>query len=328
MADWLTFLASATVLVVAGVRVARDGDALAEGTGLGGMWVGAILVAGVTSLPELATDVSAVRHGAPALAIGDLFGSNMANMAILAVADLCVRHTRVLTRVAANQAAVGTLAICLAVVATLGMLVPGAAVLGIGWASAAVAVAYVAGMGHLHRNRPEPPFRTEAEVAAARPGRSQVRWAGLRFGVAALAILGGAPYLASSSAALAGRLGVSQGFVGLLLLAMTTSMAEAVVSVASIRAGSYDLAVGNLLGSNCFNMLAILVLDVADGASSLLAGLGPELVVGALAGTLLTGLAVLGVLDRAERRARAVEFAPLVMLAVYVAALVVVYRLR
>lgn len=89
--DIVIFIASASLLVGAGIRLARDGDVVAAGTGLGGMWVGAILVAAVTSLPELTTDVSAVWQGAPALAVGDLFGSNMANMLILATPRLSRR---------------------------------------------------------------------------------------------------------------------------------------------------------------------------------------------------------------------------------------------
>ena len=323
---WIIFLVSASALIVAGVRLARDGDTIAGATGLGRMWVGAILVAGATSLPELGTDISAVRQGAPGLAVGDLFGSNMANMAILAVADLLVRHTRVLTRVAVNQSAVGTLAICLAAIATLGMLVPGWTFVGMGWATLVVGVTYVAGMHYLHRNRAEPPFGP-SEVAA-RPRRADLRRAVLGFTLAAVVILAAAPYLAFATAALADQLGISRGFAGMLLLAVATSMPEAVVTATSIRAGTYDLAVGNLFGSNCFNMAALVPLDLVDGARALLAGVGREVAIGALAGMLLTGLAMLGVLDRAERKRRVVDLGPVVMLGVYIAALAVTYRIH
>jgi cation:H+ antiporter len=105
-------------------------------------------------------------------------------------------------------------------------------------------------------------------------------------------------------------------------------MPEAVVTATSIRAGTYDLAIGNLFGSNCLNMAAVAVLDVVDGAPSLLAGVEQELAVGALAGILLTGLAILGVLDRAERERRLLDVGPLVMLGVYLAALAVTYGMH
>lgn len=328
MPAWITFLISGALLVAAGVRLARDGDAIAERTGLGGLWVGAILVSAATSLPEITTDVSAVRQGTPSLAVGDLFGSNMANLTILAVADLLTRHTRMLARVALNQLAVGSVGICLTSIAVLGILVPGATLLGFGWATLAVGIAYVAGMRHLHRNRPEPPFRRPEEVAAARPTRHEYHRALIGFAAASVVIVVAAPFLARSTALLADQLGISQGFAGLVLLAVTTSLPEAVVTAASVRAEAYDLAIGNLFGSNCFNMAALLLLDGADGSGSLLASVDRTLVVGALVGVLMTTLAMLGVLDRHERGRRRLELGPVVMIAVYVAGLVVAQQLR
>jgi cation:H+ antiporter len=289
--------------------------------------VGAILVAAATSLPELSTDVYAVLQGNPSLAVGDLFGSSMANMLILAVGDLLTRPTRMLARVTINQALVGTLGILLTIIAALGILAGGAAVpLGLGWATLTIGVAYVAGMRLLHRNRPEPPFRTAAEVAEARRGAGELRTAFVGFGVAALVILVAARFLASSAAALAEALGVSQGFIGIVLLAVTTSLPEAAVTTASIRAGSYDLAVGNLLGSNCFNMAVLLPLDLLDGGGSLLAAVEPGLAAGALFGVLLMALALLDVLNKSERRLWAIEPGPAAMILAYAVGLWIVYR--
>src|SRR3990172_12419645 len=90
----LAFLLSGAVVVVAGSVLARMADAISEHTGLGRLWVGAVLLAAATSLPELATDVAAVRIGAPDLAVGDLFGSSLANMLILALIDLLLPRRR------------------------------------------------------------------------------------------------------------------------------------------------------------------------------------------------------------------------------------------
>jgi cation:H+ antiporter len=325
-ATLLAFLVSAGALVAAGIQLARAGDVVADGTGLGRMWVGAILVAAATSLPELTTDVSAVRQGHPTLAVGDLFGSSMANMLVLAVADLLTRRTRILARVAVNQLAVGTIAICLTTIAMIAMRVHGWTLGGIGWGTAVIVLAYVAGMVYLHRNRGEPPFEARGDAETAAPSRAAVRRAILRFAVAGAVVLVSGPFLASSTAGLADHAGLSHAFAGLLLLAVTTSMPEASVTLASLRAGSHDLAVGNLFGSNCFNMAALLALDLADGSSSVLASVDDHLVVSALAGVLLTGLAMLGVLDRAERTARRLDPIPLLMIGLYVVALALNYR--
>jgi cation:H+ antiporter len=321
MAAWLTFTVSAAAVIAAGIRLARDGEVIAEDTGLGGMWVGAILMAAATSLPELVTDISAIRQGAAALAVGDLFGSCMANMLILAVADLLVRKTRVLTRVAVSQAAVGTIGIGLTAVAVVGVLAGGGNVLGLGWATLAIAVGYVAGMRLLHANRPEPPFRTEAQAEQMKRLATGLRPALVGFAAGAVVIVIAAPFLASSTAELADQLGISQGFAGMVLLALTTSMPEVVVSIATVRAGAYDLAVGNLLGSNCFNMAVLVPLDLVHGQGSLLAAVDREVVVAGMASIVLTSLALLDVLDRGERGVRWIEPRPIVMILVYGAGL-------
>lgn len=323
----IVFLISGIAVAAAGIRLARDGDAIATRTGMGGLWVGAILVAGATSLPELSIDLNAVLQGNPNLAVGDLFGSNMANMAILAGADLAVRGGRMLTRVAINQALIGVLAIALSAIAAVGVLAgDGFSVLGLAGPTMVIGFAYVAGMRLLHRNRPNPPFRTPEEVDAARKRTPSLRRSGTGFAVAALVILIAAPFLAGSAADLATQFGISTGFVGLLLLAVTTSLPELAVSVESLRAGAYDLAVGNLLGSNCFNMFALVALDAVEGPGSILARSDRTLLIGAVFGILLMALALLEILNKSEKRIWVLEPGPVFMLLAYLAGVYLAYE--
>lgn len=327
MPVWLIFLLSATAVVLAGMRLAKDGDTIAERTGLGRAWVGAILVAGATSLPELSTNSFLVLAGNVSLAAGDLFGSNMVNMLILALADLSVRQQRILTRVALNQALVGMLAICLTATAAAGVLAGhGFAVLGLGWAPLAILLGYLAGSRVLFANRSLPLFESAAEAKAHNEQAPALAPAVVGFAVAAVVIFVAAQFLASSTAELAEQLGVAKGFVGVALLAVITSLPEGIVSISSIRAGSYDLAVGNLLGSNCFNMLIFVVLDVVDGPGSLLAGVDVALVTGAVFAILLVGLALIDILHRAERRVWYVEPGPGLMLVTYLLGLYFVFQ--
>lgn len=87
----LQFVVCTAVILMAGVRLSRYGDIIAEKTGLGGIWIGVVLLATVTSLPELITGASAVvLVGAPEIAAGDAIGSCMFNLVILAFLDF--RH--------------------------------------------------------------------------------------------------------------------------------------------------------------------------------------------------------------------------------------------
>ena len=304
---WVVFVLSGSIVVLAGIRLARDGDAIAERTGLGSAWVGAVLVAGATSLPEFLTNAFAVRQGHAGLAIGGLLGANMANMLILAVADLALRNQRILRRVAVDLNLVGQLAIALTAIAAAGILTDGEfSTFGLGWAPLVAAGSYLGGMRLLHANRPKP-LRAEDVEAAVRAGlfsspRRDLLRPGLGFGAATLALLVAAPSLAESSVAVADQLGVSTGVVGVALLAVVTTLPEVSVTVASLRARSYDLAVGNLLGSSCFNMALLLPLDLLDGGGPLLSSAGPSALVAALFAIVLISQTLVEVLNVAEQR--------------------------
>lgn len=332
MPAWLTFLLSATAVILAGARLARDGDVIADRTGLGRAWVGAILVAAATSLPELTTDLFATWGGHANLAAGDLFGSAMANMLILALADLLTRGTRVLPRVAVNQALVAAIGIGLTATALLGAVSGvNASVFALGWPSLAIGLLYLGGMRVLHQNRAGPPFESAREAAPAHaPTAAETRSLGrtlLSFGVAALVILIAARYLARSAVEIADQLGVATGFIGVLLVAITTSMPEAAVSWASIRAGSYDLAVGNLVGSNCFNMAILIPMDFVDGSGSIYGKFEPAVLVAGAVAIVLIAMAIVEILNRSERRVWKIEPGPAVMVLTYLAGLWLVWHL-
>ena len=91
---WLKFLGCSIVLVIAAIKLAEYGDIIAVRTKIGGMFIGLILLAGATSLPELLTTINSISIGEPDLAAGNMFGSNMVNMLLLGTIDLMSRKTR------------------------------------------------------------------------------------------------------------------------------------------------------------------------------------------------------------------------------------------
>ena len=111
----LVVLLAGAVVVTAGTRLARSADVIAARTHLGGAWVGSVLLAGATSLPELTTDIAAVRMGAVDLAAGDLFGSSMANMLILALVTLVPSGAELFRRATLDHVLYAALAIILTV---------------------------------------------------------------------------------------------------------------------------------------------------------------------------------------------------------------------
>ena len=122
----VAFLFAGVLVFLVASRIARHADAIADATGLGRLWIGTLLLAASTSLPELTTEINAAVLGAVDIGVGDLMGSTLANMLLLALLDLVYRKQGVLDNASANHALVATLAIVLTAIA-------GAAIATGGW---------------------------------------------------------------------------------------------------------------------------------------------------------------------------------------------------
>jgi cation:H+ antiporter len=325
----IVFFASAAAVIAAGSFLSRSADSIAEATGIGRVWIGAVLLATATSLPELATDVSAVRMQAPNLAIGDLFGSSLANMLILALIDLLPPRRQVLRRAAMENALAACLAIVLnALAAACVLMRPRRALLGVGPESLLLVAVYIAGTRAVYRNglrAAEPAEPASAAARAKADARRSLRRALAVFAISAAGILAAAPPLAWSAKRIAVRTGLSTSFVGTWMLGLATSLPELVTSVTAVRMEAFDLAVANLFGSNAFNMVIFFALDLASPHGPIFAHADP---VNALAGFLaviLMSVGLASIVYRAERRFAMLEPGSALMLVAYLAAIFVMY---
>ena len=326
----VVFIASGLVVVLAGTALARHADAIAEATKLGRLWIGSVLLAGATSLPELTTDIAAVRLGAVDLAVGDLFGSSMANMLILAVIDLVRPQRRLLQNVALDHILAASLAISLNALAVVFIVVrPSESAFDrVGPGSVVLFLAYVAGTRAVYRHATRE--GTDATVTAAEREKGgkeppTLRRACLGFAVAALAVLAAAPAFAWSAKGIAAITGLGNTFVGTWLVGLATSLPEAAACLAAVRMGSFDLAVGNLFGSNAFNMAIFAALDLAQ-PGSLFAVVDPSHALSGSAAVFLMSLAVAAIVYRAKRRFAMLEPDSVLMLLAYVGAILLLYR--
>ncbi len=326
----VVFVVSSAVLVRAGSSLAGYADQISDRTKMSRLFVGTLLLAFATSLPELVTEVTAARAGAPDLALGDLFGSSMANMAILASIDLVYRG-RVWPSVELGHARVAAVAIALTAMVALSIFTQ--TTLGIGWVGItpiAIAVLYVASIAWFRRMpllaRPglETP-KVEVQKAtgwSARAAQRSTRSLWVRFAGSALVILITAPIVTLSVKVIADSTGIAQTFLGAALLAVTTSLPELIASIASVRIGAYDLAVGNLFGSNVANMSVLLFADLAYTEGPILAAVSQSQVVAGLGAILLMAIAVAAIVGESERtRFRRLEPDAIVLLTIYAATL-------
>lgn len=318
----------AAIVAGAGTALARAADTIAAATGLGRLLVGSVLLAAATSLPELSVDIAAVHAGHSDLAAGDLLGSSLMNLLILAGIDVCRRNGRkMLSREAASHALSATLAITVTGLAGCAILtagkLPPASVLGIGGWSWAILLAYLLGARMLFIDQ-----RISARLAMDEmPRQSGSLWKpAATFLVAAVVLATAGPGLARVAADLADHSGLGGTFVGTTLVAITTSLPELVASLAAIRLGAVDLAIGNIFGSNAFNMIMFVPLD-ALCPGSLFETLSPVHAVTAFAVIVATAITVLGQLYHVERRLPLIEPDALLVIVVIGGALGLVFYL-
>jgi cation:H+ antiporter len=326
----LVFLLASAVIVGAGVMLAKSGDRIADVTGLGGLLIGMVLVAAATSLPEIAVAVSAVVvESSPDLAIGNLFGSNMANMALLAMVDLAWRG-QVWHRVGAGHARTASVAILLTAVATLAVLRPFE--LAIGWVgieSVIIFVGFISLIAWTHRSSTPAAASGERDEQVPSAGRRAVlrsiRADLITFAAAALVILAAAPFLVDAADGIAREAQLGESFVGASFLAFSTSLPELATAAAAVRIGAFDLAVGSLLGSNAFNMAIILFVDLFYLEGPILADVHAiEAFVGVSA-ILLMAIVVAGIIHGAPTRVAKLEPGPGMALAAYLVLMYMIF---
>lgn len=188
--------------------------------------------------------------------------------------------------------------------------------IGIGSGSALLLLFYILGMRIIFRQESvkrrqrehEVVVEAQAEEDAKRAGRQEgLRRASIGFGLAAAALLVAAPFLASSANQIAELSGVSTTFIGTSLVAITTSLPELVTAFAAVRLGAFDLAVGNLFGSNAFNMAAFFFVDITYGGGPLLNAVSEAHAMTALWSILMMSLALMGIIYRVEKRYLLIE---------------------
>jgi cation:H+ antiporter len=302
---WVKFAICVLLSVLAGRKAAKYGDAISEKTGLGGVWVGVALLAVVTSIPELFTGISSVAivdPPVPDLAIGDLFGSNTINLAIIAV--LCIGHNNgpVLTAVAqGGHLRTAALGLLLAGFAAICVLVSDVNDMGIGWLglyTPIIIILYLLMMRVIFNYEQAHPQEEEEEKYEDISARRVYVY----FGLAAVVIIGAAIWLAFIGDEIAREMDWGHTFVGTILVAITTSLPELTVSVAALKIGSVNMAVGNMLGSNLCNMGIVGVVDLFYWEAPVLSTVSQTHALTGLFVVLMSGVVIAGLLAKTRRR--------------------------
>lgn len=297
----------AVVIVAAGARLAGLADMLADATGWGEATVGAVLLGGSTSLSGIVASVVAAGTGHPTMAISNAIGGIAVQTAFLAVADMFYPRTN-LEHAAASTTNLFQAALLIALLSLplLGAALPETLMLGwVSPASLVLVAGYVLGVRAAGEVRLTPMWRPRAtaetksdEDQAEAPGTPASRLA-LGFALLAATTAAAGYLLASVALEVGARTGLGETVIGGMMTAIITSLPELVTSVAAVRRGALNLAVGGIIGGNAFDTLFLAFSDLAySGEGNFYAFFGPTHQLMTIITILMTAILLMGLVAR------------------------------
>ena len=299
---WLLFLICALIIIFTGTKLTRYGDIIAEKTGLGRVWIGAALIPLATSLPEITSSSGAAWINAPNLAIGNIFGSIMFNLLIIAIADFVHGPGPLLSEVTTGQILTAILGIFLCAIATLSMLLkPSFLFVGVGIDSLILVTLYFLGIivifKYSKKNKPEDVLGLPKGNYAA----YSLLHTNIKFLIAAIIIIFTAIKLAQVTNSLADLTGWGTTFMGTIFLAIVTSLPELVTSLTAIKIKAFDLAVGIVLGANILNMTIPFFSDIFYDGPPILSVVSSQHIISALFAIILTSIAIASIVYKPKK---------------------------
>ena len=325
---WLEFLISAGIITFASIQLARYADVIGLRTKLGSMFAGTMLLATVTSIPEILTIIYAVRFNVPDLAAGNLFGSNMFNIMLLAVLDIVHHNRRISRKNAEHHALTGSLTILMIALAVFFIVakIPLELSLGkfkVGLDGITMLIVYFLIISLLRKQSKK---SISHEVHAEVPEGTPSLWVALAwFVAAALTLVFVTPWLVDSSSQIAEITGLGNTFIGSTLVAVVTSLPELVSTISAGRAGADDLVIGNLFGSNMFNMALIGLAEILYQQGKFFTVIDESFLLIAAMGMVMNVFALVATLARLERRIWFIELDALLLILMYLGGLVLLF---
>lgn len=325
---WVTFLISASLIVFTAMKLATYADIIAARTKMGGMFIGVLLLAGATSLPEILTGISSVLSNEPNLAAGDFFGSSAFNMFILAILDVLGKDQRILRSYAFKHALSGSFAVFLATL-VLFFLCSNSLLesihFQIGWVgidSIIIGLFYFFAL-HLINKNDSNEISTEltSEELATVPS---LKTGFIGFALAAGILVIVTPLMVKCSAEIAEVTGLGTSFVGATFVALITSLPELVTSIAALKINAPEMAIGNLFGSNMFNMFGIAITDLFYMKGRFIGAIDDSFLVVGMLGVLLTSFALIGNIAK-FKRIKIIEADSIIMAVIYFAGMYLLY---
>lgn len=333
MSLWIAvavFAGGAAAIGYAGTKLTGLADLLADRTRLGEVFVGALFIGASTSLPGAVLSIATAAEGHPALAIGNALGGITVQTAFLALADLAYRGVNLEHAAATVTGLVqGVLLIVILALPLIASVQPPVTVWGVHPVSAVIVIVYAGGLRLLGSVRDTPMWRpvrtsqTRAEMSTPAASAAHMSTTALWLRFAAFAAAAGVAGFAvgQASIALVRITGMSETLFGTLFSAASTSIPELVIALAAVRIGAVNLAVGDILGGNAFDVLFLGAIDLVYPGSIYNRFVAADRTT-VLIAIVMTGTIVLGLLKRERAGPGGIGFESVTVLGLYALSIV------
>jgi cation:H+ antiporter len=336
------FAAAAVVVWFAGSRLSHYADAISQKTGASQAIVGLLLLAGVTSLPEIAVTATSAFAGDKALALNNLFGSIAMQVAILAVVDFFIGRKALTASVPEPSLMLqGGLNVLLLSFAGAAMIVGDILFFGVGIWSTLCLFAYVGGVWLLSQAEGRRPWiaarhsEVEEEVSEERQatggeasGEKSLRGYVVKTAIAGAIILVAGFVLSRSGDAIAEQTGLGGSFVGFVLLATSTSLPEVSTALSAARLGRFTMAISDILGTNIINVGLVFLIDVFATGDPVFNVADDFARFGVLLSIMLTSLFLIGLAERRNWTLARMGIDSIAVLITYTTGIIILYALR
>ncbi len=348
------FAVAAGLVWISGTKLSGVADKLAEKTGLGRAFIGVLLLGGITSLPEAVTTIATSLKGNAGMAVSNILGGVSMQVTILAVVDFFKRKYPLSSRSTSLNVLLQGIALILMLALTVIFIpVPDLSIGHFGLQSVVLLLLFTGSLYLTHKYtgivwlsyqtdntktlkerisflqdklrqvEEKDTQGTEAEMTTA--GFMKQHW--WTFLWSSGLILIGGYFVIVSAEAIAEQSGISKNFAGLVLVAITTSLPEVSTVVGAVKLKRYEMAFSNIFGTNLFDVALIFLADLFFLEGPVFNALDQFSIVAAALGIVLTVIFLLGLTMKSERKLLGVGYDSLTVIALYLAGLVVLFRL-
>jgi len=339
-ANLFAFCIAAAGVWIAGTRLAIYADEIADRKRIGKAFMGFVFLAAATELPELVTTITAAVEGNAALVLSNMFGGIAFQTAILAFADAVAARVALSHYPRKPTPVIEGCFLALLLATLLAIILVGerplAMNIGIGTLALALCYLFAVYMLRLIESHsawvpvqiPEIPETNQGITTGRVPGEVTFHGLLVRFCVASVVILFCGVMLVQSAERIAVQSGLGSSFIGLTLLAGSTSLPELSTTIMAVRLHSYTMAISNIFGSNLIMLVLLLPADAFYRQGPILTHVDKSAEYAIVCGVIVTMIYVIGLLVRTKRHIFGMGYDSIAVLVVYFLSLLAFYTLK